>query len=174
MGGPRWHLPKWLRRSVVAQVGFTNVEMRDGRTQVALPAVEGRAGWTQVALPAGEMGDGTGAGEVARLGNGGWEDGGGFIFETRWSNRRRNDPAESDMKMKSPVHPAIPKLLFAFDPPAELQPSPTGSSAMLEWARANVAALDVVSLGPAGHHAPEDLPNEIGKAIADWLGEHAL
>jgi haloalkane dehalogenase len=45
---------------------------------------------------------------------------------------------------------------------------------MLEWARANVAALEVVSLGPAGHHAPEDVPNEIGKAIAAWLGHHAL
>jgi haloalkane dehalogenase len=70
--------------------------------------------------------------------------------------------------------PAIPKLLLVFDPPAELQPSPTGSLAMLEWARAHVAALEVVSLGPAGHHAPEDVPNEIGKAIADWLGHHAL
>lgn len=67
--------------------------------------------------------------------------------------------------------PAVPKLLFAFDAPAELQPSPTGSPAMIGWARANVAALDVVSLGPAGHHAPEDVPNEMGNAIAAWL-EH--
>jgi haloalkane dehalogenase len=70
--------------------------------------------------------------------------------------------------------PAVPKLLFAFDPPAELQPSPTGSPAMIDWARAHVAALDVVSLGPAGHHATEDVPNEIGEAIAAWLGHHGL
>ena len=68
--------------------------------------------------------------------------------------------------------PAVPKLLFAFDPPAELQPSPTGSATMIAWARANVAALDVVALGPAGHHAPEDVPDEIGKAIAAWLEHH--
>jgi haloalkane dehalogenase len=70
--------------------------------------------------------------------------------------------------------PAVPKLLFAFEQPAELQPSPTGSPAMIEWARANVAALDIISLGPAGHHAPEDLPNEIGGAIAAWYGQHRL
>ncbi len=45
---------------------------------------------------------------------------------------------------------------------------------MIEWARANVASLEVVSLGVAGHHAPEDVPNEIGKAIAAWLGRRAL
>ena len=64
---------------------------------------------------------------------------------------------------------AIPKLLLAFDPPAELQPSPTGSAAMIEWARAHVAALDVISLGPAGHHASEDVPHEIGRTIASWI-----
>src|SRR5260221_7429692 len=70
--------------------------------------------------------------------------------------------------------PAVPKLLLAFDPPAELQPSPTGSPSMIQWARANVASLDVVSLGPAGHHAPEDVPHRIATAIATWLGQHGL
>jgi haloalkane dehalogenase len=70
--------------------------------------------------------------------------------------------------------PAVPKLLLAFDSPPELQPSPTGSSAMIEWARANVAALEVVALGLAGHHAAEDAPHEIGKTIADWLHRHEL
>ena len=70
--------------------------------------------------------------------------------------------------------PAVPKLLLAFDPPGELQPSPTGSPAMIQWARANVASLDVVSLGPAGHHAPEDVPHEIAATIAAWLGQHGL
>jgi haloalkane dehalogenase len=70
--------------------------------------------------------------------------------------------------------PAVPKLLHTFEPPGELQPSPTGSPAMIQWARAHVAALEVVALGPAGHHAPEDVPHEIGKAIAAWLDRHAL
>jgi haloalkane dehalogenase len=70
--------------------------------------------------------------------------------------------------------PAVPKLLLTFDPPGELQPSPTGSPRMIEWARANVAALEVVALGPAGHHAPEDVPRDISTAIAAWLGRHAL
>jgi haloalkane dehalogenase len=70
--------------------------------------------------------------------------------------------------------PAVPKLLLAFEQPGELQPSPTGSPAMIQWARANVAALDVIGLGPAGHHAPEDLPREIGEAIASWLVRHGL
>jgi haloalkane dehalogenase len=70
--------------------------------------------------------------------------------------------------------PAVPKLLLSFDPPSERQPSPTGSPAMVEWARANVTALEVVALGSAGHHAPEDLPHEIGTAIVAWLDRHAL
>ena len=70
--------------------------------------------------------------------------------------------------------PAVPKLLLAFERPAELQPSPTGSPAMIEWARANVSALDVVALGPAGHHASLDVPHEIGRTIATWLARQGL
>jgi len=70
--------------------------------------------------------------------------------------------------------PRVPKLLLAFDSPAGIQPSPTGSPQMIEWARSHVAALDVVALGPAGHHAPEDAPHEIGSAIASWLEHHGL
>jgi len=65
--------------------------------------------------------------------------------------------------------PQVPKLLLAFDSPEGLQPSPTGSAAMVEWARQHVAALEIVHLGAAGHHAPEDKPLEIAKAIAEWL-----
>jgi haloalkane dehalogenase len=70
--------------------------------------------------------------------------------------------------------PAVPKLLLTFDPPPGLQPSPTGSARMIDWARANIAALEIVPLGAAGHHAPEDVPDEIGKAIAAWLSRHGL
>lgn len=70
--------------------------------------------------------------------------------------------------------PRVPKLLLTFDPPAGLQPSPTGSSAVIDWARSNVAGLEVEAPGSAAHHAPEDLPDEIGRAIRDWLARHAL
>ena len=70
--------------------------------------------------------------------------------------------------------PKVPKLLFAFDSPPGLQPSPTGSAPMIEWARANVAGLEIETLGTAGHHAPEDVPDAMGKAIAAWLTRHRL
>jgi haloalkane dehalogenase len=70
--------------------------------------------------------------------------------------------------------PAVPKLLLAFEQPSELQPSPTGSPAMIQWARTHVAALEVADLGSTGHHAPEDLPHEIGQTIAAWLARHGL
>ncbi len=57
--------------------------------------------------------------------------------------------------------PAIPKLLLTFDG-VGLSNAP----AVVEWARGK---LDVVALGPAGHHAPEDAPREIAQAIASWL-----
>jgi haloalkane dehalogenase len=67
---------------------------------------------------------------------------------------------------------AVPKLLLDFESPSGLQPSPTGSPAMVEWARRHVASLEVSELGPAGHHAPEDRPSEIGEAIVAWLIRH--
>jgi haloalkane dehalogenase len=65
--------------------------------------------------------------------------------------------------------PDVPKLLLHFESPEGLQPSPTGSPATLAWARSHVASLEVVELGPAGHHAPEDRPREIAEAIVTWL-----
>lgn len=60
--------------------------------------------------------------------------------------------------------PGLPKLLLTFD-----SPSPLGSPAVIAWARDHVAALEIVPLGAAGHHAPEDRPHDIGRAIASWL-----
>lgn len=65
--------------------------------------------------------------------------------------------------------PGTPKLLLTFD-----APSPLGSPEVIDWARRTFAALDVVHLGPAGHHAPEDVPDDIARAIADWLEQHHL
>jgi haloalkane dehalogenase len=68
----------------------------------------------------------------------------------------------------------VPKLLLAFDPPPERQPSPTGSSAMVEWARSHVANLEIERVGVAGHHATEDLPGPVAAAITAWLERHKL
>jgi haloalkane dehalogenase len=58
-----------------------------------------------------------------------------------------------------------PKLLLTTEPGNLIAP------AMVDWARAHIAALTVVPVGPAGHHAPEDQPDAIGMAIADWLAK---
>ena len=60
--------------------------------------------------------------------------------------------------------PEVPKQLLTFDG--------TGLSnapAVVEWARGTFPKLDVVPLGSAGHHAPEDAPKEIAGAITSWL-----
>lgn len=69
---------------------------------------------------------------------------------------------------------AVPKLLLTFESPVGLQPSPTGAAATIAWARSNIANLEVKTLGPAGHHATEDQPHEIGKTIAGWLDRQQL
>jgi len=61
--------------------------------------------------------------------------------------------------------PAIPKLLLTFDG-VGLSNAP----AVVAWARGK---LEVVALGAAGHHAPEDRPHEIAQAIASWLDRGA-
>ena len=66
----------------------------------------------------------------------------------------------------------VPKLLLGFEQPAKLQPSPTGSPAVIAWARENAAALEFAQLPEAGHHAPEDVPHEISAAITAWLVRH--
>jgi haloalkane dehalogenase len=65
--------------------------------------------------------------------------------------------------------PRVPKLLLAFD-----AQTPLGSPEVIDWAKKSIAALDVVSLGVAGHHASEDLPHEIGGAIGAWMDRNQL
>lgn len=64
--------------------------------------------------------------------------------------------------------PAKPALLLTF--------GDTGLSApkIVEWARSTLRALEIVPLGRAGHHAPEDAPEEIARAIRSWLDRHTL
>ncbi len=64
--------------------------------------------------------------------------------------------------------PEVPKLLLTFEPGTLVFP------AIVAWARAHVAGLEVENAGPAGHQAPEDQPDAIGQAIARWLARHGL
>ncbi|WP_223645297.1 haloalkane dehalogenase [Corallococcus sp. EGB] len=58
---------------------------------------------------------------------------------------------------------ATPVLLLTF--------GDTGLNAphIIEWARGNLPAVEIVPLGRAGHHAPEDAPEDIAHAIRSWL-----
>lgn len=64
----------------------------------------------------------------------------------------------------------VPKLLLTFDPGPGLMIGPE----MVAWCQANIANLDVVPCGRAGHHAPEDQPDAIATAIASWTDRHRL
>lgn len=64
----------------------------------------------------------------------------------------------------------VPKLLLTFDSSPTLGIGPE----MAEWCRANIAALETRHCGPAGHHAPEDQPEAIAKAVTTWAKRHAL
>jgi haloalkane dehalogenase len=64
----------------------------------------------------------------------------------------------------------VPKLLMTF------QGSPTLLIAdeMANWCATNIAALEIVACGKAGHHAPEDRPEEIAAAVSGWVDRHGL
>lgn len=64
----------------------------------------------------------------------------------------------------------VPKLLMSFDPgPGTMIDGP-----LLEWCRDNIAGLDIEHCGPAGHHAPEDQPDAIAKAIVSWADRRGV
>jgi haloalkane dehalogenase len=60
--------------------------------------------------------------------------------------------------------PELPKLLLTFD-----GKTLSNAPAVIDWAKRTIPRLDVVALGAAGHHAPEDAPREIAGAIGAWL-----
>jgi haloalkane dehalogenase len=64
--------------------------------------------------------------------------------------------------------PDVPKLLLTAEPGNLVPP------AVAQWAREHVAALETEGIGQAGHHAPEDQPDAIGRATARWLDRHQL
>jgi haloalkane dehalogenase len=45
---------------------------------------------------------------------------------------------------------------------------------MIAWCQANIASLEVRNCGPARHLAPEDQPEAIGKAVAEWMARHGI
>jgi haloalkane dehalogenase len=62
------------------------------------------------------------------------------------------------------------KLLLTFDSSPTLLIGPE----LVEWCRANISALNIHHCGPAGHHAAEDQPEAIARAITTWAVEHNL
>lgn len=65
--------------------------------------------------------------------------------------------------------PTLPKLLLTFDGGKGLSNSP----GVVDWVRA-MPNFEVTPLGPAGHHAPEDAPQEIANAIVRWLARSGI
>jgi haloalkane dehalogenase len=64
----------------------------------------------------------------------------------------------------------VPKLLMTF----EGSPTLLVTAELAGWCAANIAALETVFCGRAGHHAPEDRPDEIAAAISQWADHHGL
>lgn len=64
----------------------------------------------------------------------------------------------------------VPKLLMTF----EGSPTLLIGEELAEWCRTNIAALETVACGQAGHHAPEDRPEAIAAAISTWADQHTL
>jgi haloalkane dehalogenase len=71
-----------------------------------------------------------------------------------------------DAWLASPA--AKPALLLTFGDAGLNAPK------IVDWARSTLRALEIVPLGRAGHHAPEDAPEPIASAIRSWLGRHKL
>ncbi|SEO44460.1 haloalkane dehalogenase [Actinacidiphila rubida] len=66
--------------------------------------------------------------------------------------------------------PDVPKLLMTFRGAGSL----LIGEEMARWCRDHIAALEVADCGEAGHHAPEDRPEEIAAAVSAWIDRHGL
>jgi haloalkane dehalogenase len=64
----------------------------------------------------------------------------------------------------------VPKLLLTFD----TSPTLMIGEDVTAWCAANIANLEIKPCGPAGHMAPEDQPEAIGKAISEWTDRNQL
>ncbi|WSA21864.1 haloalkane dehalogenase [Streptosporangium subroseum] len=59
--------------------------------------------------------------------------------------------------------PGVPKLVLTVEPG-----TPMGSPDVIAWVKETYAGVEIESVGPGGHHAPEDQPDAIGQAVARW------
>lgn len=66
--------------------------------------------------------------------------------------------------------PEVPKLLAAFEP----GPGAMTDRSAVAWCEENIAGLEVSRHGVAGHHSPEDRPEELAAAIDAWARRHGL
>jgi haloalkane dehalogenase len=85
------------------------------------------------------------------------------------------EPAELVARIKAydawlATSTTVPKLLLTF----EGSPTLLIGKELADWCATHIAALETVPSGEAGHHAPEDRPEEIATAIATWADGHAL
>ena len=64
----------------------------------------------------------------------------------------------------------VPKLLLTFDG----SPTLIIDARMAAWCEANIAGLEIVACGAAGHLAPEDQPEAIAAAVVAWMDRHGL
>ncbi|MGN9843931.1 haloalkane dehalogenase [Nonomuraea sp. H19] len=65
----------------------------------------------------------------------------------------------------------VPKLLITFQPGPGAMMGPE----LVAWCAANMAGLEIAHHeAVAGHHSPEDHPQAIAAAIADWMAKHRL
>ncbi|MYV53155.1 haloalkane dehalogenase [Streptomyces sp. SID3212] len=64
----------------------------------------------------------------------------------------------------------VPKLLMTF----EGSPTLLIGKELADWCADHIAALESVACGEAGHHAPEDRPEEIAAALSAWADRHGL
>lgn len=65
---------------------------------------------------------------------------------------------------------AVPKLLMTF----EGSPTLLITKELAAWCAANIAALETVACGAAGHHAPEDQPKAVAMAVSAWADRNGL
>lgn len=70
--------------------------------------------------------------------------------------------------LASPESAAVPKLVMHGEDGVGM-----GSAEVVAWARETFTSVETANIGTAGHHAPEDQPDAIGTALADWLRRHA-
>ncbi len=63
----------------------------------------------------------------------------------------------------------VPKLLMSFEGEGLLI-----DQSAIDWCAEHIAALEIVTCGQAGHHAPEDRPREIAAAITAWADHNQL